>query len=497
MNNSEQKTLDTNFDFLKSILKPESAESTKKTSSFYDDYVQKTNQSLRKKINEYRIPLLELKPTDQTQQTTDENPQYSKFSGSAIKKNIEKALSKKYGELDTKHIFDGIDDKDVEDNIQTAENTIRTNIDRGVINKSTLPKLPNLRDGLALSYAAAEKGKNKAATRAREAAYMEKDEPLIKSTKTNMLSTEPLKPQSLPKTTAEKPTTASLMGGLDQKPKPTNAVWKPGEKTSVENFIYKGKNTDVVKNAQKLINNSKSNDFTDNIQKLSNTTAGNTGFRLKAWMNYKDNEAYNSLKKELTETDLNAGIKVVKSPNDKYYYDYTEVIMKRLKDVLPEFSNHKIMSYPEYYKKYSNWIYEPSLQDYYAFCLKDYVFFYDQVNHGAPWDIKRDDPWKQQFGDIKMPYYDSNEDKDEEFLFRGELVTREDLGNILYGYLGSAMGIGDTTLYQGAGVAASWTNIFNGDLFDASAYYGDNPHDYEYVKKGIELFYEDYPNSKT
>ena len=40
-------------------------------------------------------------------------------------------------------------------------------------------------------------------------------------------------------------------------------------------------------------------------------------------------------------------------------------------------------------------------------------------------------------------------------------------------------------------------HIFDGDLYDASAYYGDNSHDHEYVKKGIELFYEDYPNSKT
>ena len=171
--------------------------------------------------------------------------------------------------------------------------------------------------------------------------------------------------------------------------------------------------------------------------------------------------------------------------------------MKRLKEVLPDFLNHKITSYDDYYEKNSNWLYSPTLQEYYAFYLEDFIFFFNQVNHGAPWDIKRDAPWKQQFGDIKMPYYDSNPNKDEKFLFRGELVTREDLGNILYGYLGSAMGISDTTLYQGAGVAASWTNIFDGDLYDASAYYGDNPHDHEYVKKGIELFYEDYPNSKT
>ena len=91
-------------------------------------------------------------------------------------------------------------------------------------------------------------------------------------------------------------------------------------------------------------------------------------------MNKRDEEEKNSLEKELTETDLNAGIKVVKSPNDKYHYDYTDVIMKRLKEVLPDFLNHKITSYDDYYEKNSNWLYSPSLQQYYAQLLGDYIF---------------------------------------------------------------------------------------------------------------------------
>ena len=212
---------------------------------------------------------------------------------------------------------------------------------------------------------------------------------------------------------------------------------------------------------------------------------------------YAKNYSYDAMEEALTKTDLDAGIKISESSNSEYYYDYTDVIMNRVNEALLDFLNHKIMSYPEYYKKISNWLYSPTLQEYYAFYLKDYVYFYNQVKPEAPWDVKIDDSWKQQFGDIRMPYYFGDSDIDEKFLFRGEEVSREDLGNILYGYLGSAMGIGDTTLYQGAGVAASWTNIFDGDLYDASAYYGDNPHDHEYVKKGIEMFYEDYPEAKT
>ena len=32
--------------------------------------------------------------------------------------------------------FDDISDKDIEDNLETAENTIQTNIDRGMLNKN-------------------------------------------------------------------------------------------------------------------------------------------------------------------------------------------------------------------------------------------------------------------------------------------------------------------------------------------------------------------------
>ena len=39
----------------------------------------------------------------------------------------------------------------------------------------------------------------------------------------------------------------------------------------------------------------------------------------------------------------------------------------------------------------------------------------------------------------------------DKFCLRGELVSRYNLGNITYGYLGNAMGIGETTLLWGGG----------------------------------------------
>ena len=205
---------------------------------------------------------------------------------------------------------------------------------------------------------------------------------------------------------------------------------------------------------------------------------------------------------KLSKEDIAAGITVTKI-GGKYYYDYTKVVMDRLNEVLPDFYNHDILTYEEYIDKYSlklfgKWIISvPGYDEYSAAVLGSLWFFYDEVTHGAPWDIKRDDPWKQQFGDIKMPYYDGDSPKNEWFVFRGEIVTREDLGNMTYGYLGSAMGIGDVTLYWGGGVASQGLkNIFSEEVRDASKYYGDTKEDHNAIKKGINFYYDDYPNAK-
>ena len=36
-----------------------------------------------------------------------------------------------------------------------------------------------------------------------------------------------------------------------------------------------------------------------------------------------------------------------------------------------------------------------------------------------------------------------------------------------------------------------------GGIASYDEYYGDNKEDHKYVKKGIELFYEDYPKEKA
>ena len=204
---------------------------------------------------------------------------------------------------------------------------------------------------------------------------------------------------------------------------------------------------------------------------------------------------------DLSEKDIAAGITVVEIDGE-YLYDYTTVIMNRLNEVLPDFRNHRILTYEEYIDKYSiklcgKWtISIPSYSDYLGTVLANLLFFYNQVNHSAPWDIKRNDPWKQQFGDIRMPRYGGN--SSESFAFRGESVTREDLGNMTYGYLGSAMGIGDITLYWGGGVAAVGLSkiLTSEELRDPSKNYGDSKDDHANIEKGIRFYYGDYPDAK-
>ena len=62
------------------------------------------------------------------------------------------------------------------------------------------------------------------------------------------------------------------------------------------------------------------------------------------------------------------------------------------------------------------------------------------------------------------------------------------------------MGIGETTLLWGGGVATYlqkgkiW-EIINGEIQSAENY-GDNDGDSKDIMKGVKFFFEDYPNSK-
>ena len=92
----------------------------------------------------------------------------------------------------------------------------------------------------------------------------------------------------------------------------------------------------------------------------------------------------------------------------------------------------------------------------------DFPWFISQVNHGAPWDIKRKEPWEKT---IKSTFPGSYDTK---VVLFGKITTPEKLGNITYGYIGAAMGMGMNTLKTGSWVAAglpmrgdAWANEYS------------------------------------
>lgn len=76
------------------------------------------------------------------------------------------------------------------------------------------------------------------------------------------------------------------------------------------------------------------------------------------------------------------------------------------------------------------------------------AWFLSQVYHGAPWDIKRPDPWNTTVGAGTYPGWGV------QVVYHGWLATPEELGNYTYGHIGHALGFGLNTLYAGSWAAA-------------------------------------------
>lgn len=79
------------------------------------------------------------------------------------------------------------------------------------------------------------------------------------------------------------------------------------------------------------------------------------------------------------------------------------------------------------------------------------------------------------------------------FVYNGDLLSVEDLGNIVYGYYGSALGLSPDDLYFGAGYAAVKKAVeeHTGTLFDFfGEYMGDDPEDRTAIDQGISWYLE-------
>ena len=120
-----------------------------------------------------------------------------------------------------------------------------------------------------------------------------------------------------------------------------------------------------------------------------------------------------------TQKDIEAGVKI-KTVDRKQYFDVTIPINNAFWNKGVEAQQH--------------W--------------NNLTWFMGKVNHGKDWDIKRADPWKKTVG---TTYPGSA--TTEVYVF-GKKFTPEQLGNMLYGYTGQALGLSTEMLITGSAYAA-------------------------------------------
>ena len=119
---------------------------------------------------------------------------------------------------------------------------------------------------------------------------------------------------------------------------------------------------------------------------------------------------------------------------------------------------------------------------YYKHPINKLAFYFDNFNHNKKYDIKREKCWNSLFTDVAFPGFNAVIRFDKSVMSQ-EIITPEQLGNILYGLTGRTLGFSDKTIYQGGGFAASGTKYLN----DASKCYGDSVMDHEFISIGIEM----------
>ena len=108
-----------------------------------------------------------------------------------------------------------------------------------------------------------------------------------------------------------------------------------------------------------------------------------------------------------------------------------------------------------------------------------YLDFYNTVADNNPWDIKVDTSWEETIGTA----YPGNIDT--KVLYRGRIMTPENLGNYTYGYLGAAYRINLDILYLGSYYAAGFPNI------GTTAYDNEMFEDRPYIKLGYMTYFND------
>ena len=192
------------------------------------------------------------------------------------------------------------------------------------------------------------------------------------------------------------------------------------------------------------------------------------GYRYTKYPTYYD---LPKRKPSLPSSMKEAGIEVVEK-DGLYYMDYTEPLLRMMEKNIGEAAQ----------VRKSNG--DPGLLNFVETIsiTEDLAWFYFMVKPGAVWDIKEKNNWKKQFPGqtegVKFFHHSYP------FVFLGDVVTAEDMGNILFGATGAAMGFGQELLkWAGAtpNIVDDVTNLFR-------SYFGDNDRDLEKIEYGIRFY---------
>ena len=128
----------------------------------------------------------------------------------------------------------------------------------------------------------------------------------------------------------------------------------------------------------------------------------------------------------LTNAEINAGVGVSRI-DGMFYKDFSNPVNSALANAESEFMSKNRL---------------------------DFRWFMDQVNHEGPWDIKVADgkPWNGTIAENTFPGQNTK------IVVNGQITTAHELGNITYGYLGTAMGWTELELLIGGDFAAGSYN---------------------------------------
>ena len=97
-------------------------------------------------------------------------------------------------------------------------------------------------------------------------------------------------------------------------------------------------------------------------------------------------------------------------------------------------------------------------------------YFISQVKTYGPIDLKNLPDWPQGC-----------------YIYEGEIRKTDDLGNMLFGYVGKLFGYDDDFLCFGAGVYQVLSGTSSKEFLNSYSF-GDDPRDTEMIRKGIAIY---------